>query len=704
MIPARIGVWPVLPPRAYLRRAPRPLPFPFDRSPALYARARAGLLHVLRALVPPGGAVLLPAYHHGSEVEAVLAAGLEPRFYGGDARLEPLDEELDALLDDRVRALHLVHYLGFPQDGERWRRWCDARGLLLVEDAAQAWLAERDGRPVGSWGDAAVFCLYKTFGIPDGAAVLGIGAGDTCAPRLGLEALLRRHASRELGRSHLVEEAVRRRRAATGAAPEAEFAVGDADAPPSRLSLALLPRVFDPAAAAKRRRNYALLLDALGDAVAEPFAELPAGASPFAFPFATDDKEGVMAALDRARVTPLDFWSLPHPALPAGRFARERRLRATVVGLPVHQDVTERDLERVVRVVRRRGRRRLRLEPLELDAARGSWSELAEASGNVFGTWEWASTWWRHHGHGRPLVTGAYDGSGRLAAILPLYLWRERPRVLRFLGHGEGDELGPVCAPPDRELAAAALRQGLAERFWPWDVFLGEQLRGDEGWADALGARLVRRTGFPVLPLRERDWDAFLAARSANFRQTLRRRERRLNTAFAVRFRAATAESFAADFETLVRLHDLRWPDRTSTFTAPGRLPFHREFAAVAHDRGWARLWVLELDGEPAAAWYGFRFGGADGFYQSGRDPRFDAYGVGTLLLARTIRDALESGAREYRFLRGDEPYKYRLATDDPGLDVVVRGRGAFDAAAAAATAAFGRPELHEPLRRLAGA
>ena len=43
---------------------------------------------------------------------------------------------------------------------------------MLIEDAAQAWLATRDGTPVGSHGDLAFFCLYKSVGLPEGAALV----------------------------------------------------------------------------------------------------------------------------------------------------------------------------------------------------------------------------------------------------------------------------------------------------------------------------------------------------------------------------------------------------------------------------------------------------------------------------------------------------------------------------------------------------
>src|SRR5207244_2299163 len=49
------------------------------------------------------------------------------------------------------------------------------------EDAAQAWLATRGGAPVGRDGHLAVYCLYKSIGVPDGGAAIASAALDPAA-------------------------------------------------------------------------------------------------------------------------------------------------------------------------------------------------------------------------------------------------------------------------------------------------------------------------------------------------------------------------------------------------------------------------------------------------------------------------------------------------------------------------------------------
>ena len=87
----------------------------------------------------------------------------------------------------------------------------------------------------------------------------------------------------------------------------------------------------------------------------------------------------------------------------------------------------------------------------------------------------------------------------------------------------------------------------------------------------------------------------------------------------------------------------------------------------------------MDVDGAPAAAWLGYRFGNREWYYQSGRDPAFNRWSVGFVLVAHTIREAISDRVRQYRLLRGNEPYKYRFATSDPGVFTVALERSDED-------------------------
>jgi CelD/BcsL family acetyltransferase involved in cellulose biosynthesis len=350
----------------------------------------------------------------------------------------------------------------------------------------------------------------------------------------------------------------------------------------------------------------------------------------------------------------------------------------------------------------------LTIEPVaDLEAARDDWKQLAEAAGSPFSTWEWASAWWRHLGADRELLLRrARTADGRVAAVLPLYLATERPlRTVRFVGHGPADQLQPVCAPGDRPLAAEALREVLREGVGNWHAAILDRLPGEEGWPELLGGPVVDRKASPTLHAEGLDFEGFLGSRSRNFRDQVRRRERRLTREHDLRYRLCEdPERLDTDFDELLRLHRARWDDGSGSFEPP-RDAFHRDFARAALRRGWLRLWSLELDGRVAAMWLGYRMGGSEWYYQAGRDPALEREAVGFVLMVHTIREALNDGMSQYRLLLGGEAYKDRFANADGGLETVLLARGARGRAARAAVmraAAMPAP-IRRRLRRLAG-
>lgn len=347
-----LGILPSLSPKAVFKRPLAPSPFPLDEpSLRLFAWGRQGLHAGLGALgIGAGDEVLVPAYHHGSEIEALIRTGARPRFYAGGEDLQPDETELEALLGSAVRALHLTHFAGFPQDGLRWRRWCDERGLLLIEDAAQAWLALHRGQPVGSVGDMAMFCLYKSVPVPDGGALVCRADIEPDRPaRAPLGA--RRSAAKLEGwagqRSRALARLSSRRKAAARFDAAREFGLGDPGAAASRTTKVLLPRVAGPHVRERRQRNYRGLLAALGEHAPGPFDSLPEGASPFFFPLRSEHKGRVLAEIRASAIDALDFWSVPHPALEADRFPGVAERRATTIGLPVHQELDGDDVDRI---------------------------------------------------------------------------------------------------------------------------------------------------------------------------------------------------------------------------------------------------------------------------------------------------------------------------------------------------------------------
>ena len=335
----------------------------------------------------------------------------------------------------------------------------------------------------------------------------------------------------------------------------------------------------------------------------------------------------------------------------------------------------------------------------DADGLRAQWSRLAQRSRRIFATQEWVDAWWRHHGEGREAVTlGCYDADGVLIAIVPLCVARERPiRVARFAGYGPSDENGAIGAPQD---APAALPAAIAS-WGRGGVLLADRLVGDVDWAGAMHGTELGRESSPVIDLAGQDWEEYLASRSSNFRSQVRRKERKLVRDEGLCYRLCDdPERLDADLSTLFSLHRARWGSERSGAYDGARGRFHRDFAATALERGWLRLWIAEVRGEPIAAWHGFRFADAELYYQFGRDPTWDRASIGIVLLAHTIRAAADDGVPLYRLLRGGESYKQRFATSDPGVVTVAAASGIYGRAAIFAARAV--LALPAPVRRVA--
>jgi CelD/BcsL family acetyltransferase involved in cellulose biosynthesis len=335
----------------------------------------------------------------------------------------------------------------------------------------------------------------------------------------------------------------------------------------------------------------------------------------------------------------------------------------------------------------------------DLGSLRGDWTRLAAAGDNIFATWEWNELWWRYYGRGRPLQVAASRPDGEVDAIVPLFVWSRRPlRILRLIGHGHGDRLGPICADDDAE---TALRFALGARSY--DLFVGDWVAGDRDWARVLGGRVVRKTGYPILRCPEGSWDELLASQSQRFRKTLRQSRNRLERGRHVAYRYADSATLERDLDAVFRLHRARFAEHPCNFCGDHEA-FQREFARLAMARGWLRLLLLEVDGEPVGAKYGFFFQNAYFAYQSGRDPAWERESVGFLLEVESIRRTFEEGA-DYRFLGGEEHHKYRYPTEDPRLETVAApasGRGRL--AAAALDAVWRLPGGQDLVRRIASA
>ena len=345
----------------------------------------------------------------------------------------------------------------------------------------------------------------------------------------------------------------------------------------------------------------------------------------------------------------------------------------------------------------------------ELGEIEDEWRRLAELRGNAFITPEWFRCWLNHYGEGQePLVAALIAEGDRLSGVLPLTLsLAGRPRTCRIAGSNLGDRFHPACSVADETQVAAAAGAALSEVEHPWSVLALEKVELTEPWVDALaqatGRRLLRlertKDALPMIDLSSHSgWDQYLATRSSNFRQQVRRFTRRAERDHGMNLRRTESrDQIATDIATLFDLHDLRHGGASSLRGTTARA-FHADFAAAALEKGWLRLWFLELDGAPVASWYGWRLGGRYAYYNGGFDPAWSAARPGLVLMSGVIEAAFAEGAAEFDLLLGDESYKARFAERNPTVSDVTFAR-AFPHGASMVT--YGGYALRRAARRI---
>src|SRR5579883_627017 len=124
--------------------------------------------------VGPGDEVIVPGYTFIASISSIIYARAIPVLAEVDRtfNLDPAD--VRAKITPRTRAILAVHMMGNPARLAELKAIADEHGLLLIEDAAQAFGASYKGRPVGSIGHAGAFSfnVYKTITSGDGGMVV----------------------------------------------------------------------------------------------------------------------------------------------------------------------------------------------------------------------------------------------------------------------------------------------------------------------------------------------------------------------------------------------------------------------------------------------------------------------------------------------------------------------------------------------------
>jgi dTDP-4-amino-4,6-dideoxygalactose transaminase len=291
-------------------------------------------LGLLASGVGPGQEVIVPSFTFAATANSVALTGATPVF----ADIEPAHFNLDAAaveaaITPRTVGIMPVHLYGHPADMTALQAVADAHGLKIYEDAAQAHGAAWQGRPVGTFGQFAMFSLYPTKNMTSGEGGMVSTSDDEVARRVRL---LRNQGMERRYENELVGFNAR---------------MTDIHAAIGRVQLGKL------AGWTKQRQENAAFLDAhLTGVVVPPVA---AGAVHVYHQYTIrvlEDRDGFAAALAKEhQVGTGVYYPIPNHRLPSFDLTLDlpqTELAAQqALSLPIHPSLSTDDLERIVAAV-----------------------------------------------------------------------------------------------------------------------------------------------------------------------------------------------------------------------------------------------------------------------------------------------------------------------------------------------------------------
>lgn len=317
-----------------------------------FAHARTALKYGLMHLgFKQGDRILLPDYICDVLLHPLSELALEPVYYPTGDCFEPQWDVLEHMAEEiPCRAIVMVHYFGQPQDIGRFKMFCAAHNLLLLEDNAHGFGGMFQGKRLGTFGDLGITSPRKILNTASGG-ILYINGMEQPPPLLQTyhmslgEQLLRRCFERYPKLK--VSASVLTRRLPNFSDPSdfRESVIPDAIADKCSASIidkAIATRSLQKLAL-KRRERWAVWQDIAQHIGLQPvYSSVHAESSPWAFPAyvkSNQQRDSVLhAALERGIIL------FPWPALPGEVLqlnGNPVRRWHELVCAPLHQDPPE---------------------------------------------------------------------------------------------------------------------------------------------------------------------------------------------------------------------------------------------------------------------------------------------------------------------------------------------------------------------------
>lgn len=321
----------------------------------------------------------------------------------------------------------------------------------------------------------------------------------------------------------------------------------------------------------------------------------------------------------------------------------------------------------------------------EFESLAPQWNALLErsAANTIALTHEWLTTWWDVFGENRELFILLVREGKNLIGIAPLLKRRVSSfglgvTRLEFLASGEdeadeicSDYLDFICERGRENDAIESIFRYLDEAKNEWDELLLKEIIGTSPSIELMRAHgekagmkcEVSSIGEAVYIPLEEGWEHLEKNIPRRMRHQLRQDERKAQANDYIIEITEHKANFEEAFAHFVRLHQNLWQERgfPGVFASDIFTQFHKKLADKLLPQGRLRLYILYSGTQALAALYIFVYAHKAYYYQSGFNYKSTFQSPGTLLQAKAIRHSIETGLREWDFLKAQPgDYKYR--------------------------------------------
>jgi CelD/BcsL family acetyltransferase involved in cellulose biosynthesis len=311
----------------------------------------------------------------------------------------------------------------------------------------------------------------------------------------------------------------------------------------------------------------------------------------------------------------------------------------------------------------------------EFSNLRQDWNKLLERSSdnNIFMTWEWLSTWWKHFGCSSKLLILIAEEREKILAIAPLMLSTYKIlgfklRKVEFIGASKYSDYGNFILTEKKTGCLALFMNGLNDWQSEWDCL---EFRRIPETAESLNS--IRRMGktspifeersfslCPYIPL-PNSFESYQKGLKSGFRRNLKRYMRSLRRDYQIEIkRYDSSDLFQDGMKTFFELHQKRWKAKglPGLFSNPEFRSFLLDVSRCFAENGWLNLLIMTANSKPISSTLSFECNKKLYGYLLGFDPLYSKFGPSRLLLSHLIEDCIQRGLNEFDFLTGAEGYK----------------------------------------------